>query len=96
MEIRDLIFIFIFLFITIVAMNFIVFSLTVSTCEETESKPVRYELGGLFKNKEVAIITTPENADGYEDICIKYKEANFWDIQENSEYILEQQVKDTQ
>ena len=73
-----------FLFLVV---NFIIFNMVKEICDESELKPVRYELGGLFGNQKIPIVTTPENADGYEKVCIRTGEPTPFSISENLEYL---------
>lgn len=79
---------FIIVFILFLIANLMMFNIAKSICQESEVKPVRYEFSGLFGTKHL-IITTPENSDSYERVCIKSGTPKFFTISENINYVLE-------
>jgi len=68
--------------------NTIIYNLASEICAKSEIKPVRYELGGLFGNIKIAIVTTEGNEDGFERVCIEYGKPQFFSISENLDYII--------
>lgn len=80
-------------FLLLTLCNLIIYNLAKEMCDESEIKPVRYELSGLFGNEKIPIITTEGNHDSYERVCTRKGEPDFWDMSYNIEYIIDNQKK---
>ena len=73
----------------LILLNYILFEMAKMICEESELQPVRYELGGLFSNQKIPIVTTSENADSYEKVCVRTGKPKFWATSENMNYLMQ-------
>ena len=62
-------------------------------CVESEVKPVRYEMSGLFGNQKIPIVTIDGNHDSYERVCIRSGEPRFFSLAENLDFIVKQSVE---
>ena len=80
-------------FLMLTLCNLIIYNIAKEMCDESEVKPIRWELGGLFGNQKIPIVTTEGNQDSYEKVCTRRGEPDFWDMNDNIEYIINNQRK---